>query len=78
VQWSRVYRDLSLAYGWTPAQINQLTLVQVCVYLGVPLKGDRVRMSVDRFNSLQTRRAARAKATGLAPASAAVTSEDCA
>lgn len=29
-----IYRQLSEIYGWTPDQINQLTLFQMAVYLG--------------------------------------------
>ncbi len=33
VQWARLYRHLSLAYGWTPTEINGLTPLQVYLYL---------------------------------------------
>lgn len=29
-----IYRQLSEIYGWTPDQINRLTLFQVAVYMG--------------------------------------------
>lgn len=29
-----IYRRLAEAYGWTPDQVNRLTLFQLSVYLG--------------------------------------------
>jgi hypothetical protein len=29
-----IYQKLSEVYGWTPTQINELTLFQVAVYMG--------------------------------------------
>jgi len=31
--WRRIFRTLSLTYGWTPREIADLTLTQVCLYL---------------------------------------------
>jgi len=39
VNWSDVYMVLSQLYGWTPAEINQLTLPQVLAYIE-GIKGD--------------------------------------
>jgi hypothetical protein len=48
--WARIYRELSRAYGWTPAEINQLTIYQAALYLGVPpAERGRVRMSIDEY-----------------------------
>jgi hypothetical protein len=48
--WARIYLELSRAYGWTPAEINQLTIYQAAMYLGVPLaEMGRVRMSIEQY-----------------------------
>ncbi len=34
IPWARLYQKLSQSYGWTPQQIDQLTIYQACLYLG--------------------------------------------
>ena len=34
IPWDRIFQHLSLAFGWTPAEISELTLAQVWSYLG--------------------------------------------
>jgi len=35
IPWAKVYKNLSLAYGWTPQEINKMTLYQIAMYSGV-------------------------------------------
>jgi hypothetical protein len=48
--WARIYLELSRAYGWTPAEINQLTIYQAAMYLGIA-RAERscVRMSIPEY-----------------------------
>ncbi len=42
-----IYQQLSREYGWTPDQINNLTLFQVAVYLGgITPEHGRVKMNM--------------------------------
>ncbi len=50
-QWFDVYRGLSVAYGWTPEEINRLTLFQVAMYLNHELSGrGTIRMKLSDAN----------------------------
>ncbi len=63
IPWRWIYRKLAEGYGWTPDQVNQLTLYQVHVYtceeknLGKPVARD----AGDNSNR-ETRRAERSAA----------------
>ena len=48
--WPRIYLELSRAYGWTPAEINELTIYQAAMYLGIArAERSRVRMSIPEY-----------------------------
>lgn len=55
VPWGKLYRELTRAFGWTPAQIGGLTLYQALVYLGVPIPGSGWKMSLDQFREYRAR-----------------------
>jgi hypothetical protein len=41
-----IYQKLSEIYGWTPTQINELTLFQVAVYMGgITPEHGKIKMS---------------------------------
>jgi hypothetical protein len=45
---------LSVLYGWTPQQINRLTLFQVTMYMGGPVPGlGKQRMSLEEGLALR-------------------------
>ena len=48
IPYSRVYRDLALAYGWTPQEVNRMTPYQIVVYMGGAVPEEKTtRMSLD-------------------------------
>jgi len=46
--WQQIFRDLSLAYHWTPGQIAELTLAQLRHYLSELATSGTVRMSPEQ------------------------------
>lgn len=56
IPWPRIFRTLSLTYGWTPREIADLTLTQVCLYLdNTPQPGETVRLPASEARALARR-----------------------
>ncbi len=58
--WARLYRHLSLTYGWTPAEINRLTPFQATMYANPQLsENGTIRMKLSDAVGAGARRAPR-------------------
>ena len=64
IPWGKVYKQLSLAYGWTAAEINKMTLYQIALYAGavvpelgtIELDGDVTQEQIDAMMPRMARR----------------------
>ncbi len=64
IPWGKVFKQLSLAYGWTAAEINKMTLYQIALYAGaivpelgtIDLPGDVTQEQIDAMMPRMARR----------------------
>ena len=55
IPWRRIFRELSLAHGWAPSQIGELTIAQLKVYLAKEEESGRVKLAAGEARALARR-----------------------
>jgi hypothetical protein len=59
IPWRRIFRCLSRTYGWTPREIADMTLAQICAYLDdAPRPGETARLPASEARAFARRKRA--------------------